>query len=150
MVYGQKTVKTMHINCLELLAVPLALKHCLPQKSCCHVFSQIRQHNSGCLYKQTGGHPLKKSTCPSEEGNDMEQETFAVPQSDAHSRPNEYRGRPVLGNPHPGEWRIHPLVVLEIWDKYGQARVDLSASKENTPCPPFFSLREKDVPLGMH
>ncbi len=53
------------------------------------------------------------------------------------------------GNPHLGEWRLHPEVVQEIWCKYGQARVDLFASEENTHCPLLFSLKGMDVSLGM-
>ncbi len=53
------------------------------------------------------------------------------------------------GNPHLGQWKIHPEEVQEIWHKYGQAKVDLFASEENTHCPLFFSLKGMDAPLGM-
>ncbi|XP_041852953.1 uncharacterized protein LOC121647506 [Melanotaenia boesemani] len=53
------------------------------------------------------------------------------------------------GNPLYGEWRLHPHVVAQIWQRYGQADVDLFASQENTHCPLFFSLSDVSAPLGV-
>ncbi len=112
---------------------------------------QIRQHNSGYLYKQARGSPIEESACLGKNNIVMEQKELAVSQSDTCARPNEYIGAALLskGNPQPGEWRLHPEVVHEIWCKYGQAKADLFASEENTHCPLFFSLKGMDVPLGM-
>ncbi len=112
--------------------------------------SQIRQHNSGCLYKQARGvrsrslHTLAKIILLWSRKHLLSLRATHVPGqmnigADLLSR----------GNPHLGQWKIHPEEVQEIWHKYGQAKVDLFASEENTHCPLFFSLKEMDAPLGM-
>ena len=50
--------------------------------------------------------------------------------------------------PPPGEWRLHPEVILNIWDVFGRAEVDLFATKESTHCPLWFSWTEESSPLG--
>ena len=50
--------------------------------------------------------------------------------------------------PHPGEWRLHPEVVEEIWSQYGKAEVDLFVSEDSTHCLHWFSLRERTSSLG--
>lgn len=50
--------------------------------------------------------------------------------------------------PCPGEWQLHPQVVVKIWRQFGRAAVDLFASRASTHCPLFFSLRADDPPLG--
>ncbi|XP_062372037.1 uncharacterized protein LOC134059609 [Sardina pilchardus] len=50
--------------------------------------------------------------------------------------------------PPPGEWRLHPEVVLNIWGMFGRARVDLFASEESTHCPLWFSWTEESSLLG--
>lgn len=47
------------------------------------------------------------------------------------------------GNPLYGEWTLHPQVVEQIWQRFGQADVDLFASQENIQCPLYFA------PLGV-
>ncbi len=44
----------------------------------------------------------------------------------------------------PREWRLHPEVVELIWKKFGQAQVDLFASRETSHCPLWFSLTHPD------
>lgn len=50
------------------------------------------------------------------------------------------------GGPCPGEWRLHPQVVVEIWRRFGSAAVDPFASRASTHCPLFFSLKADDPP----
>ncbi|CAM4528872.1 unnamed protein product [Leuciscus chuanchicus] len=50
--------------------------------------------------------------------------------------------------PRPGEWRLHPEVVELIWREFGQAQVDLFASRETSHCPLWFSLTHP-APLGL-
>ena len=38
-----------------------------------------------------------------------------------------------------GEWRLHPEVVLKIWNVFGRAEVDLFATEESTHCPLWLS-----------
>ena len=47
------------------------------------------------------------------------------------------------------EWRLHPLMVAQIWDHFGRVEVDLFASRANTHCSMFFSITDRNVPLGM-
>ncbi len=112
--------------------------------------SKIKQHNSSCVYKQARGvrsrslHSLGKRVLLWSKKHLLSLRETHVPgqiniRADLLSR----------GNPLPGEWRLHPEVVQRIWDKYGQERVDLFASEENTHCPLFFSLKGMNAPLGI-
>lgn len=47
----------------------------------------------------------------------------------------------------PGEWKLHPQVVKEVWSWFGKAEVDLFAIRESTYCPLFFSLRNDNPSL---
>lgn len=49
-----------------------------------------------------------------------------------------------------GEWTLHPVLVKQIWARYGQAAVDLFASRENAHCSQFFSLQSVNLPLGIN
>jgi len=49
---------------------------------------------------------------------------------------------------HPGEWRLHPEVVQEIWLRFGRAEVDLFASEMTTHCRLWFARTEVSSPLG--
>ncbi len=42
--------------------------------------------------------------------------------------------------PRPGEWRLHPKVVKQIWRVFGQAQVDFFATHQTSHCPLWFSL----------
>ena len=42
----------------------------------------------------------------------------------------------------PGEWSQHPQTVQSLWRRFGKAKVDLFASKDNAHCPEFFSKNE--------
>ncbi len=46
----------------------------------------------------------------------------------------------------PGEWRLHPETIRLIWSRFGEAQVDLFASRESSHCQLYFSLTEG--PLG--
>ncbi|KAL0191693.1 hypothetical protein M9458_014391, partial [Cirrhinus mrigala] len=61
------------------------------------------------------------------------------------------RGADLLSRENPlyGEWRLHPQIVDLLWERFGQAAIDLFTSRENAHCPMFFSLRDDDAPLSM-
>ncbi len=42
----------------------------------------------------------------------------------------------------PGEWRLHPETIRLIWSRFGEAQVDLFASRESSHCQLYFSLTE--------
>ncbi len=50
--------------------------------------------------------------------------------------------------PRPGEWRLHPEVVKQIWRVFGQAQVDLFATRQTMHCPLWYSLTHP-APLGL-
>ena len=52
------------------------------------------------------------------------------------------------GGPSPGEWRLHPEVVGEIWRRFGTPVADLFASRESTHLTMFFSIGRDSPPLG--
>ncbi|KAL0199390.1 hypothetical protein M9458_007930, partial [Cirrhinus mrigala] len=58
------------------------------------------------------------------------------------------RAADVLSRQHtlPGEWRLHPQVVQLIWNRFGEAQIDLFASPESAHCQLFYSLTK--APLG--
>ncbi len=47
--------------------------------------------------------------------------------------------------PRPGEWMLHTEVLKQIWRVFGQAQVDLFATRETSQCPLWYSL----TPLGL-
>ncbi len=46
------------------------------------------------------------------------------------------------------EWKLHPEVVSQIWERFYEAEVDLFASQETAKCPFYFSLTPS-APLGL-
>ena len=55
------------------------------------------------------------------------------------------------GGPRDDDWSLNPLIVQRLWALFGEARVDLFASKENAKCPLWFSLSPTDcAPLGVN
>ncbi len=82
--------------------------------------SQIRQHNSGCLYKQARESPIEESACLGKRNIVMEQKSLAVSQSETCARPNEYQGGPVVeGESSPGGMEAPPRGssgnMVQIW-----------------------------------
>lgn len=47
------------------------------------------------------------------------------------------------------QWQLHPLIVAQIWDRFGRAEVDLFASAESTHCPLFSSITDGIARLGV-
>ncbi|KAJ7986723.1 hypothetical protein DPEC_G00342850 [Dallia pectoralis] len=53
------------------------------------------------------------------------------------------------GGPRDDDWRLNPEIVSLIWERFGEARADLFAARENAQCRLWFSLRAQDgPPLG--
>ncbi len=136
-----------HINCLELLAVWLALcrfkgllhdKHVLVRTDntatvayinhqgglCSRRLSQLARHL--LLWSQKHLRSLRAVHIPGE----------------LNRAADELSRQPAL----PGEWRLHPEVVQLIWRRFGDAQVDLFASPDTFHCQLFYSLSE--VTLG--
>ncbi len=132
---------TWHINCLEMLAVFRALKHFLPD---------LRNHNVlvctdntavvSYINHQGGPHsrPLYKLA---HQILVWSQDKFLSLRA-VYIPGNLNVGADILSRqgPRPGEWRLHPEVVKQIWRVFGQAQVDLFATHQTLHCPLWYSL----------
>ena len=140
----------VHVNLLQLEAVRRALMYFLPvsrgkpvliRTDNSAVVSYINRqggmrsralHNEACrllLWAQARGVSLRAVYLP---GKDYVA-------ADLLSR----------GGPLPGEWRLHPVIVQAIWDRFGRAQVDLFASQETTHCPWWYSMIGPKGTLGV-
>ncbi len=132
-----------HINCLELLAVRLALRQFRPLLLGKHVLVRadntaavsyinrmggIRSHRMSqlarhlLLWSHTRLKSLRAVHIPGELNR----------AADALSRQLTF----------PGEWRLHPETIRLIWSQFGESQVDLFASRESSHCQLYFSLTE--------
>ena len=139
-----------HINYLELLAVFLALKHFLSFIRGRHVL--VKTDNStvvAYINRQGGTRSLQLHQLAKELIVWCDISLLSIRATHVPGILN--RGADLLsrGNPLYGEWKLHPQVVKQIWQRYGQAVVDLFASQENAQCPLYFSLADGNAPLGV-
>lgn len=143
-------MQLLHINCLELQAVSLALRHFLPFLRGQHVLVRTDNTTVVAYINRQGGlrsrrlHMLAHRLIVWSSSHLSSLRATHVPGvwnlgADLLSR----------GNPRYKEWKLHREVVAQIWRRYGRARVDLFASAENTQCPLFFSLTDQSAPMGL-
>ncbi|KAL0193781.1 hypothetical protein M9458_012077, partial [Cirrhinus mrigala] len=127
-----------HINCLELLAVLLALRRFRPLIQGKHVLVRSDNTTTVAYINHQGG---VRSFCVSQLARHLllwsQHRLLANRMAKSLSR------QVSLG----GEWRLHPESVQLIWDRFGQAQVDLFASAESTHCQLWYGLTE--APLGI-
>ena len=140
---------TWHINCLEMLAVYRALKHFLPDLRDHHVLVRTDNTSVVSYINHQGGlrsRPLYK----------LAHQILVWSQDKLLSLRAVYIpgklnvGADILSRqgPRPGEWKLHPEVVEQIWRIFGRAQVDLFATQETAQCPLWFSLVHP-APLGL-
>ncbi|XP_047205469.1 uncharacterized protein LOC124857922 [Girardinichthys multiradiatus] len=142
--------QTAHINCLELLAVMLALRHFLPFIKGHHVLVRADNTTVVAYINRQGGlrsrhlHELAYRLIIWTSSHLLSLRATHVPGV-------MNRGVDLLskGNPRYKEWKLHSEVMTQIWKRYGRAEVDLFASEENAQCPMFFSLTEQQAPHGL-
>ncbi len=140
---------TWHINCLEMLAMFRALKHFLPDLRNHNVL--VRTDNTAVVsYKNHQGdlrsRPLYK----------LAHQILVWFQDKFLSLRAVYIpghlnvGADILSRqgPRPGEWSLHPEMVKQIWRVFGQAQVDLFATRQTSHCPLWYSLTHP-APLGL-
>ncbi len=128
-----------HNNCLEMLAVFLALKNFLADLRGHHVL--VRSENTSVVsnISHQGGsrsRPLCKLACQIllwSQGKLLSLRAAYIP--GVHNVGADILSRQGL---RPGEWWLHPEVVKLIWREFGQAQVDLFASHETSHCPLCF------------
>ncbi|XP_038158400.1 uncharacterized protein LOC119794765 [Cyprinodon tularosa] len=142
--------QTAHINCLELLAVMLALRHFLPFIRGHHVLVRTDNTTVVAYINRQGGlrshqlHTLAHRLIVWTSSRLLSLRAIHVP--GVMNRGADLLSR---GNPRYREWKLHSGVVAQIWERYGHAEVDLFASEENAHCPRFFSLTREGAPLGL-
>ncbi|XP_051959970.1 uncharacterized protein LOC127627568, partial [Xyrauchen texanus] len=136
-----------HINCLELLAVFLALQKFLPLTRNKHVLVRTDSTTVVAYINRQGG---VRSPYMSQ----LARRILLWSQQ----RLESLRATHIPGNLNviadalsrqslpAGEWRLHPQSVQLIWDWFGKAQVDLFASQETSHCPLWYARTE--APLG--
>lgn len=144
------TLRSAHINYLELMTIWKALNHFLPRLRGHHVLVRCDNTTAVAYINRQGGlrssklHALAQKLL-------VWSGRFFLSLRATHVPGILNRGADLLsrGNPLYGDWRLHPQIVGLIWMRFGQAAVDLFASRENSHCHMFFSLRDADAPLGV-
>ncbi|XP_024141773.2 uncharacterized protein LOC112154824 [Oryzias melastigma] len=143
-------MQSVHINCLELLAVSLALKHFLPRLRGEHVLVRTDNTTVVAYINKQGGlrsrrlHTLAHRLIVWSSSHLLSLRAIHVP--GIMNRAADLLSR---GNPRYREWKLHSDVVAQIWTIYGRAEIDLFASAENAQCPKFYSLTDQGLPLGL-
>lgn len=139
-----------HINYLELQAVWLALQHFLPLIRGQHVLVRTDNTTVVAYVNKQGGlrshqlHMLAHRLIVWASSHVLSLKATHVPGL-------LNRGADLLsrGNPRYKDWKLHGGVVTQIWEKYGQAEVDLFASREDAQCHLYYSLTDQNAPLGV-
>ncbi len=131
-----------HINCLELLAVRLALSRLRGRLQ--HKDVLVRTDNTATVayIKRQGGLRSRRMSQLARHLLLWSQKHLrslrAIHIPGVFNRAADELSRAAL----PGEWRLHPQAVQLIWGRFGAAQVDLFASPETTHCQEFYSLTE--------
>ncbi len=131
-----------HINCLELLAVRLALSRLRGRLQRKDVLVRTDNTATVAYINRQGG---LRSRCMSRLARHLLlwsqkhlRSLRAIHIPGVFNRAADELSRAAL----PGEWRLHPQAVQLIWGRFGAAQVDLFASPETTHCQEFYSLTE--------
>ncbi|KAI2646886.1 ORF V: Enzymatic polyprotein [Labeo rohita] len=127
-----------HINCLELLAVLLALYRFRPMLRHKHVLVRTDSTATVAYINHQGGF---RSRCMSQLARHLLlwSQTWLKSLRAVHIPGELNRAADQLSrqSTHPGEWRLHPQVVQLIWSHFGEAQIDLFASPESSHCQLF-------------
>ncbi|XP_059409232.1 uncharacterized protein LOC132143098 [Carassius carassius] len=141
---------TWHINCLEMLAVLRALRYFLPDLRGHHVL--VRTDNTAVVsyINHQGGLHSRRLCKLAYQILVWAQDKFLSLRA-VHIPGHMNMGADILSRqgPRPGEWRLHTEVVKQIWRVFGQAQVDLFATRVTSHCPLWFSLTHP-APLGLN
>ncbi len=131
-----------HINCLELLAVRLALSRLRGRLQRKDVLVRTDNTATVAYINRQGG---LRSRCMLRLARHLLlwsqkhlRSLRAIHIPGVFNRAADELSRAAL----PGEWRLHPQAVQLIWGRFGAAQVDLFASPETTHCQEFYSLTE--------
>lgn len=134
------TERRDHINVLELRAVHLALRQLLPHLRGRHVL--IRTDNTTVVYHINHQGGVRSARLLQVTRRLLLWAASRLLSLRATYLPGienvaaDYLSR---HKPPSGEWKLHPRVVQQIWMRFGQASVDLFATRENSQCPRWFT-----------
>ncbi len=131
-----------HINCLELLAVRLALSRLRGRLQRKDVLVHTDNTATVAYINRQGGLRSRRMSQLARHLLLWSQKHLrtlrAIHIPGVFNRAADELSRAAL----PGEWRLHPQAVQLIWGRLGAAQVDLFASPETTHCQEFYSLTE--------
>ncbi len=131
---------SLHINCLEMLAVCQACQFFLPDIRVHHVLIRSDSRSVVSYINHQGG-LVSKRLCTLvnnllvwAQNNLRSLKATHVP-----GKMNQGADMWSRNNVSSEEWTLHLLTIQRIWEIFGRARVDLFASKDNSHCPIFFT-----------
>ncbi|KAI2663241.1 ORF V: Enzymatic polyprotein [Labeo rohita] len=138
-----------HINCLELLAVLLALCRFRPTLRHKHVLVRTDSTATVAYINRQGGLRSRRMSQLARHLL-LWSQTWLKSLRAVHIPGELNRAADQLSrqSTHPGEWRLHPETVQLIWSHFGEAQIDLFASPESSHCQRFYSLNEAPNSLG--
>ncbi len=131
-----------HINCLELLAVHLALNRLKRRSRGEHVLVRTDNTATVAYINRQGGLRSRRMSQLARHlllwSRKHLRSLRAIHIPGLLNRTADELSRAAL----PGEWRLHPQTVQLIWRRFGLAQVDLFASLEMSHCQLFYSLTD--------
>ncbi len=132
-----------HINCLELLAVHLALNRLKRRLRGEHVLVRTDNTATVAYINRQGGLRSRRMSQLARHllllwSRKHLRSLRAIHIPGLLNRTADELSRAVL----PGEWRLHPQTVQLIWRRFGLAQVDLFASLETSHCQLFYFLTD--------
>ncbi|KAL0149234.1 hypothetical protein M9458_055468, partial [Cirrhinus mrigala] len=122
-----------HINCLELLAVLLALRRFRPMLRHKHVLVRTDSTATVAYINYQGGLRSRRMSQLARHLLLWSQKWLKSLRA-VHIPGELNRAADLLSrqSTHPGEWRLHPQVVQLIWSHFSKAQIDLFASPESS------------------
>ncbi len=122
----------LHINCVEMMAVCLALKTFLPALKGHHVLDRSDKTTVVAYINHQGSlrsRPLHRMTRRLLLW--ARRELLSLRAVHVPGRLNQGADMLSRDNVAPGKWRLHPQTVQIIWSDFSKAEVDLFASEDN-------------------
>ncbi|KAG1932421.1 hypothetical protein F2P79_021235 [Pimephales promelas] len=135
--------RLMHINCLELLAVRLALHRFRALLRGQHVLVRSDNTTAVAYINHQGGlrsrrlSQLARHLLLWSQKHLRSLRAVYIPGDRNLAADELSRVRPISG-----EWRLHPQSVQLVWDQLGEAQIDLFASRDSSHCAQFYSLTD--------
>ncbi len=139
---------SVHINCLEMLAVCRALHAFLQDLKGHHILVRSDSMTMVAYINHQGGLSSRRLFTLVECLLEWAQHSLCSLRA-THMPGKLNQGADMLSrsNVSSEEWTLHPLLVQEMWEIFGKAEADLYASKDNSHCLNYYS---KDMDALAH